>query len=111
MGWFGIAMARDGYVVVAVDHPGNNAVDQMTVPGAALYWDRADDLRAALEATERDPAIGPHMDLARLGVAGFSAGGFAALVAAGLGSIDLTSLGCVRPIPTTAYAGRNRSSR
>ena len=83
MGWFGIAMARDGYIVVAVDHPGNNAVDQMTVTGAALYWDRADDLRAALEATERDPTIGRHMDLARLGVAGFSAGGFTALVAAG----------------------------
>ena len=45
VGWFGIAMARDGYIVAAVDHPGNNAVDQMTVPGAALYWDRADDLR------------------------------------------------------------------
>ena len=83
MGWFGIAMARDGYIVVAVDHPGNNARDQMTVNGAALYWDRADDLRAALEATKRDPSIGPHMDLARLGVAGFSAGGFTALVAAG----------------------------
>jgi predicted dienelactone hydrolase len=24
MGWFGIAMVRDGYIVVAVDHPGNN---------------------------------------------------------------------------------------
>jgi predicted dienelactone hydrolase len=83
MGWFGIAMARDGYIVVAVDHPGNNGVDQMTVPGAALYWDRADDLRAVLEAAERDPSIGPRMDLARLGVAGFSAGGFTALVAAG----------------------------
>ena len=33
VGWFGIAMARDGYIVAAVDHPGNNAVDQMTVPG------------------------------------------------------------------------------
>jgi len=83
MGWFGIAMARDRYIVVAVEHPGNNAVDQMTVPGAILYWDRADDLRAALEATKRDPSIGTHMDLARLGVAGFSAGGFTALVAAG----------------------------
>lgn len=83
MGWFGIAMARDGYIVVAVDHPGSNAVDAMTVLGATLYWDRADDLRAALEATERDQTIGRHMDLARVGVAGFSAGGFTALVAAG----------------------------
>jgi predicted dienelactone hydrolase len=83
MGWFGIAMARSGYMVVAVDHPGNNAVDEMTVPGAALWWDRAEDLRAVLEATERDPGLGAHMDLSRVGVAGFSAGGFTALVAVG----------------------------
>ena len=38
---------------------------------------------AALEATERDPAIDPHLDLARPNVAGFSAGGFTAFVAAG----------------------------
>jgi len=41
MGWFGIAMARDGYIVVAVDHPGNNGLDTMTPAGAALWWDRA----------------------------------------------------------------------
>lgn len=83
MGWFGIALARDGYIVVAVDHPGNNGVDKMTVAGASLWWDRAEDLRAALTAMTQDPAIGPHMDLSRVGVAGFSAGGFTALVAAG----------------------------
>ena len=83
MGWFGIAMARGGYIVIAVDHPGNNGIDEMTVPGAILYWDRADDLRAALEAVERDPIIGSHLDLTRLGVAGFSYGGFTALVAGG----------------------------
>ncbi len=83
MGWFGIAMARDGYVVIAVDHPGNNGTDTMTVAGAVLRWDRAEDLRVALTAAEHDPAIGPHLDLSRVGVAGFSAGGFTALVAAG----------------------------
>jgi len=83
MGWFGIAMARDGYIVVAVDHPGNNAVDKMTVAGAILWWDRTEDLRIALAAIKQDPVIGPHLDLSRLGVAGFSAGGFTALVASG----------------------------
>jgi predicted dienelactone hydrolase len=83
MGWFGIAMARDGYIVIAVDHPGNNGVDRMTIPGAVLWWDRADDLRAALEKAERDPVIGLRLDRDRVGAAGFSAGGFAALVAAG----------------------------
>ena len=83
MGWFGIALARDGCIVVAVDHPGNNGADKMTVAGAVLSWDRAEDLRAALNAAERDQIIGPHVDLSRVGVAGFSAGGFTTLVAAG----------------------------
>src|SRR5471032_197737 len=87
MGWFGIAMARDGYIVVAVDHPGNNGLDTMTPAGAALWWDRAEDLRLALKAAAEDPVIGSHMDLSRVGAAGFSAGGFTALVAAG-GRVD-----------------------
>ena len=83
MGWFGIALARDGYLVVAVDHPGNNGVDRKTVAGAILWWDRVDDLRAALAAVQRDKLFGPHVDVSRIGVAGFSAGGFTALMAAG----------------------------
>jgi predicted dienelactone hydrolase len=91
MGWFGTALARAGYVVVAVDHPGNNGLDKMTVAGALLTWDRAQDLRAALAAAKADPVIGPHMDLGRLGVAGFSAGGFTALVSAGA-QVDIARL-------------------
>jgi predicted dienelactone hydrolase len=83
MAWFGTAMARAGYLVIAVDHPGNNGLDPMTAAGGMLFWDRAEDLGAALAAVKADPAIGPHLDLGRLGVAGFSAGGFTALVAAG----------------------------
>src|SRR5258708_6141994 len=49
MAWFGTALARHGYVVVAVDHPGNNGRDPMTVGGAVLYWERPGDLAAALD--------------------------------------------------------------
>ncbi len=83
MAWFGTALARAGYVVVAVDHPGNNARDKMTVPGAILFWERPGDLAAALARVKSDAAVAPHLDLSRLGVAGFSAGGFTALAAAG----------------------------
>ncbi len=83
MGWFGTALARAGYVVIAVDHPGNNGVDKMTVAGAVMPWDRVQDLAAALTAVKADPVIGPHLDLARLGVAGFSAGGYTSLVSVG----------------------------
>ena len=91
MGWFTTALARAGYVVVAVDHPGNNGLDKMTVAGAVLNWDRAEDLRAALAAVRADPTIGPHLDLARLGVAGFSAGGYTSLVSAGA-RVDIARL-------------------
>ena len=83
MGWFGIAMARAGYVVIAVDHPGNNSGDAKTTAAMLLAWDRAEDLRSALAASENDPVIGPHLDKVRVGVAGFSLGGYTALVAAG----------------------------
>ncbi|THD81744.1 MAG: alpha/beta fold hydrolase [Phenylobacterium sp.] len=88
MGWFTIPLAAAGYVVIAVDHPGNNGMDKMTAPGAMMFWDRPEDLRDALAKVEADPAIAPHLDARRLGVAGFSAGGFTALVAAGA-RIDL----------------------
>jgi predicted dienelactone hydrolase len=109
-GWFDIETARDGYIVVAVDRPGNNAVDQITVPGAALYWDRADDLRAALEATKRDPSIGPIWIWPALVLPVSLPEGSPRLWRQGFRSIDPTSLSSVRPIPTTACAGRNRSS-
>jgi len=83
MAWFSTVLAQQGYVVVAVDHPGNNSADKMTVAGAALFWDRADDLQAALDRVKADPLIGPHLDARRLAVAGFANGGLTALLAAG----------------------------
>ena len=52
----------------------------MTVPGAIMSWERAQDLRAALDAVKADADIGPHLDPTRVGVSGFSAGGFTSLV-------------------------------
>lgn len=83
MAWFGTALARAGDVVIAVDHPGTNGRDPMTMAGSLLVWDRAVDLRTALDTAKADAQIGPHLDPQRLGVAGFSMGGFAALVSAG----------------------------
>jgi predicted dienelactone hydrolase len=88
MSWFGTEMARSGYVVIAVDHPGNNGRSRITTEGASLWWERPKDLQLALAEAAKDPVIGPHMDMGRVGVAGFSMGGFTALVAAGA-RIDL----------------------
>ena len=83
MAWFALPLARAGYVVIAVDHPGNNTSDEMTAGGSIMLWDRPGDLAAALGAARADPTVGPHLDLGRLGVAGFSAGGFTAIAATG----------------------------
>ena len=83
MGWFTTVLAQQGYIVIAVDHPGNNGMDKLTVAGATLFWDRPGDLQAALDTVAADPLISPHLDVKRLGVAGFSAGGFTALAAGG----------------------------
>ena len=91
MGWFGIIMAQQGYIVIAVDHPGNNGQDPMTIAGAKLSWERAGDLAAALARVRTDAALGPRLDMMRVGVAGFSAGGFTSLVAAGA-RVDLDRL-------------------
>lgn len=83
MGWFGTALARSGFMVVAVDHPGNNGMDEMTEAGSVLMWNRADDLAVAWAAVQADPELSAHLDAGRLGLVGYSAGGFTALVAAG----------------------------
>lgn len=83
MGWFAAPLAQAGYVVIGVDHPGNNGIDAMTVPGAILWWERAEDLKRALETVAADPQLGPHIDAGNVGASGFSAGGFTALALAG----------------------------
>lgn len=89
MAWFGTALARAGYVVIAVDHPGNNGMDPMTVAGAVLFWERPGDLATALRRVETDRAIADHLDVSKIGVAGFSAGGFTSLAAVG-GRVDIS---------------------
>jgi predicted dienelactone hydrolase len=81
--WLATVLARHGYVVAAVDHPGANGLDQITLAGASLWWMRAEDLRAALAAVTSDADIAPHINAAMLGVAGFSIGGYTALTLAG----------------------------
>jgi predicted dienelactone hydrolase len=82
MAWFGTALARHGYIVVAVDPPGNNGREPVTVGGAVLFWERPRDLAAALAKVEDDAVVGAHVNRGQIGVAGFSAGGLASLAAA-----------------------------
>ena len=86
MGWLGAGLAEGGYIVVSVDHPGNNTLDK-TLVGAVAWWERPRDMIAALAAMRQDKTFGPLIDPDKVGVAGFSIGGMTALALAG-GRID-----------------------
>ena len=44
MAWLGTYLASRGYIVVAVNHPGNNAVTGYTTEGFVEGWERAKDI-------------------------------------------------------------------
>lgn len=83
LAWLGTALARAGYIVAAVNHPGNNATEPYTPEGFALWWERATDLSDVLDGLFADPELGPHIDHSRIGAAGFSIGGYTVLALGG----------------------------
>jgi predicted dienelactone hydrolase len=83
MAWYGTALARAGFVVIAVDHPGTNGVAGVTAEGVYSPWERPRDLQAALDKVLAVPALAAHIDAGRIGVTGFSLGGFTSLVEIG----------------------------
>jgi len=83
MAWLGTALARAGFIAVAVDHPGNNATETYTAEGFILWWERATDLTEVIDGVLADSDIGPHVDTSRIAAAGFSLGGYTVLELAG----------------------------
>ncbi|HTV09908.1 MAG TPA: hypothetical protein VMD97_12770 [Candidatus Aquilonibacter sp.] len=83
MAWLGTALAHAGYIAVAVNHPGNNALEPYTAEGFVLWWERATDLSEVLDGMLADPEFGPKIDKDRIGAAGFSIGGYTALALGG----------------------------
>lgn len=94
MAWLGTVLAKNGYIAVAVNHPGNNALEDYTVQGFTLGWERAVDLSRVLDGMLADATFGPRIDANRVGAAGFSLGGYTMMVLAGAvaSPIDLQQL-------------------
>jgi predicted dienelactone hydrolase len=89
MAWLGTRLAAHGYIAVAVNHPGNNALEPYTVQGFSLWWLRAGDLSAVIDGMLADRRFAPRIDVRRIGAAGFSLGGYTVIEIAG----GRTSLG------------------
>ncbi len=70
MAWLGTALAAQGYVAVAVNHPGNNAIDGYTVQGFTLVWLRARDISTVIDALFADKMFAGRLDPRRIGGAG-----------------------------------------
>jgi predicted dienelactone hydrolase len=83
LAWLAEALATAGYVVAAVDHPGDRFGDS-SAAGRFAVWRRPADLSVVLAGLVADPALGPRIDARRVGAGGHSAGGFTALALAGV---------------------------
>jgi predicted dienelactone hydrolase len=83
MAWLGEALAAHGYIVAAVNHPGNNAGEPYTAKGFSIWWERARDLSETISGMLADAKLGDRIDSERIGSAGFSLGGYAMIAIAG----------------------------
>jgi len=83
MSWLGSALASHGFIAAAVNHPGNNSLEDYTIPGAILWGQRAHDLAAVLDQLLADSTFGSRIDSKRVGAAGFSLGGLSVIELAG----------------------------
>lgn len=84
LAWLGEALAANGYVVAAVNHHGNTAAEStQPLQGTLVWWDRPQDISVLIDRLLADPQWGSRIDASRIGVAGFSIGGYTALASVG----------------------------
>ena len=84
MAWLAETLASNGYIVAAVNNHGNTAAEpSYQLHGFMLWWERARDISVLIDRLVADPQSGAHIDRSRIGVAGFSLGGYTALAMVG----------------------------
>src|SRR5579863_453155 len=81
--WFAEQLAENGYMVAIVRHYGNS-YQNMIPEICARPWNRAQDLSFVLDQLLQQPELKDHIDVNRVGAAGFSQGGVACMWLAGV---------------------------
>jgi predicted dienelactone hydrolase len=77
------ALARAGYVAAMVEHVGDSWQDQSGFRSDRTLLGRAYQVTATIDRVLSQPGLAEHVDHGRIGVAGFSAGGYTALLVVG----------------------------
>ena len=77
------ALARAGFVAAAVQHPRDNFLDTSGFATDLQLIGRPHHIVALIDGVLADGTVGPLVDKGRVGMAGFSAGGYTALLVAG----------------------------
>ncbi|WNW10433.1 dienelactone hydrolase [Pseudomonas sp. DTU_2021_1001937_2_SI_NGA_ILE_001] len=77
------ALAHQGFVVVAVVHPGDNDRDHSRLGSLSNLYGRPLQISAAITAALDDALLSPYLSASQVGVIGYSAGGETALILAG----------------------------
>ena len=77
------ALARAGFVAAAVEHPRDNFKDTSGFGTDLQLIGRPHHIVALIDGVLANATVGPLIDKARIGMAGFSAGGYTTLLIAG----------------------------
>lgn len=78
-----VSLARAGYIVAAIEHAGDSYRDQSGFGTDKVLLGRAWQISALIDALMKAPELGERIDDDRIGVAGFSAGGYTSLLLLG----------------------------
>jgi predicted dienelactone hydrolase len=77
------ALAKAGFVVVAINHPGDNALDNTRTDDFSVFVERPADIKRLIDFMLGSWTAAAKIDESDIGIFGFSRGGYTGLVAAG----------------------------
>jgi predicted dienelactone hydrolase len=82
LAWLAIALAKNGYIIAAPDHWGNT-FDNKIPEYFVRYWERPLDISFLITKILADKSISQYVNKDKIGIVGFSFGGYTSLALAG----------------------------